>query len=232
VLAYVHHSRFGGSRVFFIQLLGSNPLVYLIALAALLFSLVLHNIAQAFAAASAGDSTAKLRGFTSTEPQRHLNTFSLIYTVLFGFGIPTQIPVMSRNIRGRGGPEALVWLAGPLGMIGFAFLLLIVSSLTQRFAPGDLSVVANGLSTAAFFVVQIAVVFLFPVPPMAGASALAAVGGQGAREFLRTLEGFMQRLYPFGFMLVFIVLSFTGVLGFVTGIVLNLLLGVLSLIGL
>ncbi len=218
--------------MFFFQLLISNPLVYLIALFAILFGLVLHNIAQALAASSFGDSTAKMRGFTSTEPQRHLNSFSLIYAVLFGFGIPTQIPVMTRNIRGRGGPEALVWLAGPLGMIGFTFVLLLVSSLTQRLAPGDLSVVAEGLSTAAFFVLQIAVVFLFPIPPMAGASALAAVGGQGAREFLRTIEGFMQRLYPFGFMLIFIVLSFTGVLGFVTGIVQNLLLRLLNLIGL
>jgi hypothetical protein len=217
--------------VFFIQLLGSNPLVYLIALAAILFSLVLHNIAQAFAASSAGDSTAKLRGFTSTEPQRHLNTFSLIYVALLGFGIPNQIPV-SRNIRGRGGPEALVWLAGPLGMIGFAFVLLVVSGLVRQFAPGDLLLVASALYTAALFVVQIAVVFLFPVPPMAGASALAAVGGQGAREFLRTMESFIQRLYPFGFMLIFIILSFTGVLGFVTNIVMNLLSGLLSLVGL
>jgi hypothetical protein len=217
--------------VFFIQLLGQSPLVYLIALAAILFSLVLHNIAQAFAASSAGDSTAKLRGFTSTEPQRHLNTFSLVYVALLGFGIPNQIPV-SRNIRGRGGPEALVWLAGPLGMIAFAFSLLVASSLLRRFAPGDLLLVSTALETAALFVVQIAVVFLFPVPPMAGASALAAVGGAGARQFLGTIESFVARLYPFGFMLIFIILSFTGVLGFVTGIVFDLLTGLLGLIGL
>lgn len=218
--------------MFFIQLLGQSPLVYLIALAAILFSLVLHNIAQAFAASSFGDSTAKLRGFTSTEPQRHLNSFSLIYVALLGFGIPNQIPIMTRNIRGRGGPEALVWLAGPLGMIAFAFLLLVSSSLLRRFAPGELLLVSTALETAALFVVQVAVVFLFPVPPMAGASALAAVGGVGARQFLGTMESFILRLYPFGFMLIFIILSFTGVLGLVTSIVLNLLSSLLGLVGL
>lgn len=218
--------------MFFIQLLGQNPLVYLIALAAILFALVLHNISQAYAASSFGDSTARLRGFTSTEPQRHLNTFSLIFAALFGFGFPNQIPVMSRNIRGRGGPEALVWLSGPLGMIAFAFVLLIVSGLLQRFAPGELLLVASALQTAALFVVQIAVVFIFPIPPLAGASALAAVGGMGARQFLSQIEGFMIRLQPFGFYLVFLVLSFTGVLGFVTGIVLGALTGLLQLIGL
>lgn len=218
--------------MFFIQLLGQNPLVYLIALAAILFALVLHNITQAFVAASFGDSTARTRGFTSTEPQRHLNTFSLVYAALLGFGIPNQIPVMTRNIRGRGGPEAMVWLSGPLGMIAFAFVLLVVASLLQRFAPGEFLVVATALQTAVIFVVQIAVVFLFPVPPMAGASALAAVGGRGAREFLATMEGFIQRLYPFGFMLIFILLSFTGVLGFVSGLVYSLLSSLLNLVGL
>ena len=135
--------------MFFIQLLGQNPLVYLIALAAILFALVLHNITQAFVAQSFGDSTARQRGFTSTEPQRHLNSFSLVYAALLGFGIPNQIPVMTRNIRGRGGPEALVWLAGPLGMIAFAFVLLVVSALLQRFAPVDFQVVATALQTAA-----------------------------------------------------------------------------------
>ncbi len=218
--------------MFFIQLLGQNPLVYLIALAAILFALVLHNIAQALTASGFGDSTAKLRGFTSTEPQRHLNTFSLVYAALLGFGIPNQIPVQSRNIRSRGGPEALVWLAGPLGMIAFSFVLLVVAGLLQRFAPSEFLIVATALQTAVIFVVQIAVVFLFPVPPMAGASALAAVGGSGARQFLATMESFIVRLYPFGFMLIFILLSFTGVLGFVSGLVYSLLSSLLNLIGL
>jgi hypothetical protein len=218
--------------VFFFQLLISSPLVYLIALFAILFGLVVHNIVQALVAVSFGDSTAKMRGFTSTEPQRHLNSFSLIYAVLFGFGIPTQIPVMSRNIRGRGGPEALVWLAGPLGMFGFAFVLLLVAGLVYRFAPGDLGVVAVGLQTASDFVVRLLVIFLFPVPPLDGALALAAVGGRGVREYLSTMESFMLRLQPFGFILIFIVLSYTGVLGFVSGIVNNLMAALLGLVGL
>ncbi len=218
--------------MFFFQQLISSPLVYLIALFAILFGLVLHNIAQAFAASSFGDSTAKMRGFTSTEPQRHLNSFSLIYTVLFGFGIPIQIPVMTRNIRGRGGPEALVWLAGPLGMFGFALTLLIAAGLVYRFAPGDLATVAVGLQTASDYVVRLMVIFLFPVPPLDGALALAAVGGRGVREYLSTMESFMQRLQPFGFILIFIVLSYTGVLGFVSNIVNGVLISLVGLVGL
>jgi Zn-dependent protease len=52
-----------------------------------------------------------------------------------------------------------------------------------------------------------AAIYLFPVPPLDGAKALYAVGGLEARRLLDQIAA----LGPLGFILIFLVLSFTGV---------------------
>ena len=217
--------------MFFFQTLFESPLTYLIAFAAALFGLVLHNIVQALVASSQGDNGPRLRGFASTDPQVHLNTFYLLFLALLGFAIPNTIPLNMRNVRGRGGPEALVWLSGPLGMIAWAFVLITVSLLLPRFGLSGLGTVLAGLQAGASLCISMAVVFVFPVPPLDGAKALVAVGNQEARRFVGQLEQFMNTV-PFGFMLLFIILQVTGILGAATGAVYGLITAILRLVGL
>jgi Zn-dependent protease len=66
------------------------------------------------------------------------------------------------------------------------------------------------------------------VPPLDGARALAAVGSMEARRFLGQLESYG----PIGFLLIFLVLSFTGILDAITEPILRLLIGIVSAIGL
>jgi hypothetical protein len=218
--------------VFFFQLLFQNPLVYLIALATILFGLVLHNVVQSLVAASLGDPTPRSRGYAGTDPQIHVPPIYLLFLAFFGFAIPNQIPLQVRNIRGRGGPEAFIWLSGALGMIAWALVVLIMSSLLAPILTGDLETIRSGLLQGAISVVSLAVVFIFPVPPLPGALALGAVGGMGARQFLSTMESFMIRLYPFGFMIVFLILSVTGILRLVTNAILQLMLSFMGVFGL
>jgi Zn-dependent protease len=216
---------------FFIQLLATDPLAYLVALAALAFSLVLHNIAQASLASAFGDGTARLRGFTSTEPRLHLDTFYLIWLAVFGFAIPTQIPLNSYAFSKQGPREALVWWSGPLAMIVWAFVLVTTAVLMSRFGGVALEGVANGLSQGAIRVLSLGVVFLFPVPPLPGARAVFAIGSQQVRGWLRDLEGWMARS-PFSFMLIFVVLSILGVTGALSNLFLSIFLAILSAVGL
>jgi Zn-dependent protease len=187
---------------------------------------VLHNVAQALIASQVGDGTAKLRGFASTEPQVHMDAFSLIWLAIFGFGIPRTIPL---RMYGKKGQEAFVWLSGPLFMLIWAFVLLLVGTALTRFGGEAVTSLASGLYLGAGQSISLAVVFLFPIPPLDGARALAAVGTPEIRRSLANLEQWMSRT-PFSFFLIFLVLSFTGILGFVTRPIVAFMSSLLGLI--
>ena len=216
---------------FFIQLLATDPLAYLVALATLAFSLVLHNIAQASLAASFGDKTAALRGFTGSEPRVHLDTMYLIWLAVFGFAIPTQIPVNSYVFAKQSAREAFVWWSGPLAMILWAFVLFAAGIAALRFGGDALEGLATGLQYGASQVLGLAVVFLFPIPPLSGAKALYAVGNAQVRSSLSNLEMWMSRS-PFSFMIIFIVLSILGITGAISRFFLNIFMAVLNAVGL
>ena len=217
--------------MFFIQLLATNPLAYLVALVTLAFALVLHNVAQASVAAALGDSTAKLRGFTSTEPRLHFNTLYLIWLAVFGFALPTTIPLNSYAFSKRGSSEALVWWSGPLAMILWAFVLFTASILTQRFGGVALEGLSGGLIYGAGSVLGLGVVFLFPIPPLPGARAVFAVGSPEIRRGITSLEQWMSRT-PFSFMIIFVILSVLGVTGAISRFFLTIFTAILQAVGL
>lgn len=189
--------------MFFIQYLGQDPLAFLIALFILAFGLVLHNVFQALLANAFGDPSAKQRGFTSTSnPTLHLDSFSWIWLAIFGFAVPTSVPVRLYNRQYA--KEATVWLMGPISMLLWAFLMLLGASLITASAAGDDSLrsVTFGLILGAFNSISLAAIFIFPIPPLDGARALFAVGNSSIKNFLSNLEQWMSRT-PFGFMLIF-----------------------------
>jgi Zn-dependent protease len=204
----------------------------MIGLFVLAFGLVLHNVFQALLANAFGDSSAKQRGFASTSnPTLHLDGFSWIWLAIFGFAIPTSVPVRLYNRQYS--KEALVWLFGPITMLLWAFAMLLVGSLVVQFTGTDdtFRSVTFGLAIGAFNAISLAVIFLFPIPPMDGARALFAVGNSSIKNTLASLEQWMSRT-PFGFMLIFLVLSITGILSFFRGPVLALMIGLLDALGL
>jgi Zn-dependent protease len=215
----------------FIQTLFSDPVAYLMALAAMAFGLVLHNVVQAFAASSLGDDTAKTRGFFSTEPRVHIEPTYLIWLAIFGFAIPNAIPIKSYNLRGRTGSEILVWLLGPISLILWAFVLLVVGSLMAKSGISSLDAVAQGFDYGAVRVLRLAVLFIFPVPPLDGARIARAFGNQDVNRVMDQIEGFTAGT-PFGFMIVFLVLSYLGILSAVSGVIAQFLIFLLQAVGL
>jgi len=204
----------------------------MIGLFILAFGLVLHNVFQALLANAFGDSSAKQRGFASTSnPTLHLDGFSWIWLAIFGFAVPNSIPVRLYNRQYS--KEAGVWLAGPLSMLLWAFLMLLLATLLTLFLGNDDSLrsVSLGLILGAFNSISLAAIFIFPIPPLDGAKALFAVGNSQIKNSLASLEQWMSRT-PFGFMLIFLVLSLTGILSLVRGPILGLMLGLLQALGL
>jgi Zn-dependent protease len=218
--------------MFFIQYLGQDPLAYLIALFVLAFGIVLHNVFQALLANAFGDPSAKQRGFTSTSnPTLHLDSFSWIWLAIFGFAVPTSIPVRIYNRQYA--KEAAVWLAGPISMLLWAFVLMLLAGFVTQLVGNDDSFrsVIVGIILGAFNSVSLAAIFIFPIPPLDGARALFAVGNKQIKDFMGNLEQWMSRT-PFGFMLIFLVLSFTGLLSAVRSPIISGMLSAIQALGL
>jgi Zn-dependent protease len=180
-----------------------NPLAFLVAFAAAAFGLVMHNVAQAWLADRYKDNQPRRFGFLSLEPRVHLDILGIAFLLLLGFGFPRPVPF--RLIRNK---EAAVALMGPLGMLGMAFIYIVLSRLLGSVGPATAGI-ASGLAFAGSVMISHAVVFLFPVPPLDGARVVYALGGPEARRFMDQLQGYG----PMGFFLIFLLLSLTGILG-------------------
>jgi Zn-dependent protease len=173
----------------------NDPPVFLVAFALAALGLVLHNLFQAYLADRYGETAPRRYGFLSLDLGVHLEPLGLVLLLLLGFGWPRFVPT---NLPGRKG--AMVALMGPLGFFFAAFLY----GLLARFLPYPFG---EGLLVAQRLMLLHAAIYLFPVPPLDGAKALYAVGGLEARRFLDQIAA----LGPLGFILIFLVLSFTGV---------------------
>ena len=112
----------------------------------LLFSLSVHECAQAWMASRLGDQTARLEGRISLNPARHIDPFGtflypalMIFGPLIGFtwfgngtvimGWGKAVPVLSRNLKRITRDTNLIALAGLasyLLLAILAFLLLVV----------------------------------------------------------------------------------------------------------
>ena len=198
-----------------------NPTVLIIASIVMVMALIFHNIAQAWMASRLGDATPRYQGFLAFDPKTHLEPMGVLFLFLLGFGWTRQVPVNSRNYAGRGRREALVWYTGPL-----AYLLVATISYAVAFSfilagSGDL---ASAFAVAGDVAILHAVINLFPVYPLDGARAALAWGDRSVRQFVQQLAQFGI----LGFIVIFMLLSFTGVTGAIMGFFRSLIIGGLS----
>lgn len=201
----------------------NNPTVLVIAGIVMIAALMIHNIVQTWVASRLGDNSARFSGFMGFEPQQHLEPFGVIFLFLLGFGWPKTIPVQSRNLRGRGRNEALVWYSGPGAYLGIAFLSYLVAVLFFRLGGPD---VGRGFAVAGDLAILHAVINLFPVYPLDGARAALAWGNRDVRQLVQQIANFGI----LGFIVIFLVLSYTGVTGAIMGFFRNLIFTILDLI--
>jgi Zn-dependent protease len=188
--------------MFFFELLGRDPLAYLVAFAAAAFGLVVHNLFQAYLADRYNDSEPRRYGFLTVEPKVHLDGLGLIFLALLGFGFPRMVPWRLFGTKG-----AQIALMGPLGFFVAAFFYILLARLLENLGSMTASL-ALGLQVAGSLMISHAAVFLFPVPPLDGARVVYAVGSPEARRFMDQLQS-----YGFvGFVVIFLVLNLSGVL--------------------
>lgn len=116
------------------QWLTTDPLGFLVFMvyfaAAVLLTLMLHEIAHGYVAWRCGDPTAKMLGRLTLDPRKHLDPFGTISLVLLGFGWAKPVPVNPRNFRGnRNRADFLVSIAGVTVNLTLFILSLFIATL-------------------------------------------------------------------------------------------------------
>jgi len=191
----------------------------------MVFALMFHNVLQTWVAAKLGDARPKLSGFGRFEPQQQLEPLGVILLFVLGFGWPKMVPIQSRNYPGRGRKEALAWYAGPAAYLIVGFVSVLIGSILLAAGSPELY---RAFLIASSYAVLHAVINLFPVFPLDGAMAALAWGNRSVRQFVEQLRQFGI----LGFLVVFLVLSYTGVIGVLQGFFLGIFQAILRLFGL
>ncbi len=89
---------------------------------ALLFALVLHEIAHGLVALWNGDDTAKSYGRLSINPFKHFDIIGLLMLLLVGFGWAKPVPINPNKFRNRKTGAITVSIAGVITNLLLAFL--------------------------------------------------------------------------------------------------------------
>ncbi len=203
-------------------------IVYLV----LLFSLSVHESAHAWAADRLGDSTSRRLGRISLNPMVHIDPVGTVLLPLIAFASGAPIigwakPVLVNvaRLRRHRRDYVLVAAAGPASNI----LLAVAASVVLRLVPtggtgvgvmGAGSPLAELLGWAITLNVLLAVFNMIPIPPLDGGNVLGGLLPDG-------LAGWFDRLRPYGFILLYLLLL-TGTLGTLLGPPYRFLAGVLA----
>jgi Zn-dependent protease len=145
---------------------------------ALVFSVVIHEMAHGYAANWLGDPTARLQGRLSANPLVHIDPLMSVIIpgllILTGspilFGAAKPVPYNPYNFTNQKWGEAMVAAAGPLANV---FIALVFAFLVRS---ADLLALSD---TFVYLAVQIIVLNIFlaffnlvPIPPLDGSKIL------------------------------------------------------------
>jgi Zn-dependent protease len=177
----------------------------------LLFSLTVHESAHAWTADRLGDPTARQLGRISMNPVVHVDLIGTIVLPLVAIstgapiiGWAKPVPVNVHNLRRPRQDFMRVALAGPVSnallAIGSAAVLAAVPA-----SAGEGPSFVRSLAATGFQLNLLLAVFnMVPVPPLDGGTVLAGL-------LPESLAGAFDRVRPYGFMILYVLLL-TGTL--------------------
>jgi Zn-dependent protease len=177
-----------------------NTALIAIALLAILFSVIVHEIAHGLVAYRMGDDTAYLSGRLTFDPLKHIDPFMTILLPIitflsmgFAFGGAKPVPVNPARLRRPRKDMLWIALAGPASNIVLAILLAITVRITHFAlpAPGSGSLpyfFKMGLAYMLAINLMLACFNLIPVPPLDGSRVLMGIVDYETAMAIRRIE--------------------------------------------
>lgn len=185
-----------------LNILFSNPLVFLVFFPGLLLAITVHEFAHAWMADYLGDPTPRAQGRLTLDPRAHLDPIGTlaIFLVRFGWGKPVEFDPY--NLKEPMRDTALISLAGPVSNLLMAGILALV----LNFIPIGPAWLAVGLIQTLIINVVLAIFNLVPVYPLDGSKILTAILPK------ETAYNYQRAMSQYGtWILLFLILPWNGV---------------------
>ncbi len=195
---------------------------YVVMLAVLFFSVIVHEVAHGYVALLNGDPTAKVYGRLTFNPVPHIDPVGTILVpallvilqsgILFGWAKP--VPVNPMNFRNYVKGEITVSASGPLSNF---FLAAIFAQLLPYAAtnPGFFLLCKYGVIVNLYLILF----NLIPIPPLDGSKIIMPL-------LPRSLQELYLQLEPVGFLLILLLL-YSGLWALLVMPVFRFLMGIL-----
>jgi len=198
---------------------------FILQIAVLVMSVVIHEVSHGTVALALGDPTAKYAGRLTLNPIAHVDIMgSLVLPLLLGLsGLPIigwakPVPYNPYNLRNQRSGPVLVAIAGPLSNFIVAVVFGFVASIAGASGSGFEVILSNAAALVVVINVALGIFNLVPIPPLDGSKLLLAVIPERAYVLRETLER-----YGFILLIVFI-FTLGGVLSPLIDIVARFLL--------
>lgn len=196
-----------------------------------LLAITMHEVAHGYVAERFGDPTARLLGRLNLNPLRHLDPIGTVAIFIFGFGWARPVPVNAGNLRRPKRDMIWVALAGPttnLTLAVFSALLLRGIGLLETTSLGQADLflqLAKPLQMMFGFSLYINVLLgvfnLLPLPPLDGGRILTGILPEKQAMMVNRLE-------PFGFILILLLVFFTDIWSLVLSPLIGALVALLA----
>jgi Zn-dependent protease len=186
----------------------TDVMMQVFTIAALIISIILHEVAHGYAAYALGDPTAKLSGRLTLNPLPHIDPIGSILipalAVLSGtgvmFGWAKPVPYNPYNLKNQRWGEALVGIAGVATNIALAILFAVAARIA--FAENALEF-ASFAAVISYLNLFLGLFNLIPFPPLDG---FTVIRGLLPYKYAVPLRGIEARLGGFVGLIFFLIL--------------------------
>lgn len=179
-------------------------------------AITIHEYAHGLIAYKLGDPTAKSMGRLTLNPLAHLDPLGALMMVFCRFGWAKPVPVNPYYFNDPKKGMVLVSFAGPAANLLLAFVVATVYPFLWTLMPSVFGITTflGGVFFACISVnISFAVFNLMPFPPLDGSKILFSVIPNDTYNKLLTYERYGT--------VILLIMSFTGILGRILGIVIN-----------